>query len=44
MVQKKDKTEDDERMIYLLNNDKNYVCEENTSAFMEWYGVRGEQK
>ena len=38
MLNKKDRTEDDERMIYLLNNDKNYVCEENTAAFMEWYG------
>ncbi len=34
---KKDKTEDDERMLYLLKNDKNYVSEENLAAFMEWY-------
>lgn len=37
MDKKKDKTADDERMIYLLKNDKNYVCEENTAAFLEWY-------
>lgn len=37
MDKKQDKTEDDERMIYLLKNDKNYVSEENTTAFMEWY-------
>ncbi len=34
---KKDKTDDDERMLYLLKNDKNYVSEENLAAFMEWY-------
>ncbi len=34
---KKDKTPDDERMLYLLKNDKNYVSEENTAAFAEWY-------
>ena len=34
---KANRSEDDERMLYLLNNDKNYVCEENLSAFMEWY-------
>ena len=34
---KKDRTEEDERMLYLLKNDKNYVSEDNTSAFMEWY-------
>ena len=37
MESKKDRSEDDERMIYLLKNDKNYVCEENTAAFMDWY-------
>ena len=34
---KKERSEDDERMLYLLQNDKNYVCDENTVAFMEWY-------
>ena len=37
MLSKKERTEDDARMIYLLENDKDYVCEENTVAFMEWY-------
>ncbi len=34
---KKDKTENDEHMLYLLKNDKNYVSAENTAAFIEWY-------
>ena len=34
---KKERSEDDERMLYLLQNDQNYVSEENTVAFMEWY-------
>ena len=34
---KKERSEDDERMLYLLQNDKNYVCDENTTAFTEWY-------
>ena len=37
MDSKKDKTADDERMVYLLKNDQDYVCEENTAAFMAWY-------
>lgn len=37
MSTKKDRTEDDERMLYLLNNDKNYVSEENITAFIQWY-------
>lgn len=37
IMSKQDKTEDGKRMLYLLNNDKNYVSEENTTAFMEWY-------
>ena len=37
MDKKQDKTEDDERMIYLLKNDQNYVSEENTADFMLWY-------
>ncbi len=40
MDKKKDKTEDDKRMIYLLNNDRDYVCKENTKAFAEWYSHR----
>ncbi len=34
---KKNKTQDDERMLYLLENDENYVCEENISDFLDWY-------
>lgn len=34
------KTESDERMLYLLTHDANYVCEENTLAFMEWYNAQ----
>lgn len=37
MQSKQDRSKDDERMLYLLKNDKNYVCEENIAAFMEWY-------
>ena len=39
MEAKQDKTEDDERMLYLLKNDADYVCEENIAAFMQWYGA-----
>ena len=34
---KKDKSADDERMLYLLKNDQDYVSEENLTAFIEWY-------
>ncbi len=37
MESKKDRTKDDDRMLYLLKNDKNYVAEENITAFMKWY-------
>ena len=37
MEKKQNKTQDDERMIYLLKNDKNYVSEENVRTFMDWY-------
>lgn len=33
----KERTETDERMLYLLTHDTNYVSEENIKAFMEWY-------
>ena len=39
MDKKQHKTEDDERMIYLLKKDQNYVCEENTAEFMMWYAT-----
>ena len=34
---KKEKTESDCRMLYLLTHDKDYVSEENLVVFMEWY-------
>ena len=34
---KKERTENDERMLELLTHDKNYVSEENITAFMKWY-------
>lgn len=37
MESKKDKTADDERMVHLLKNDRDYVSEENTATFIEWY-------
>ena len=40
MSSKKERTEDDERMLYLLLNDKNYVSAENTAAFDEWFTGR----
>ena len=33
----KERSENDERMLYLLTHDQNYVSEENITAFMEWY-------
>lgn len=37
MNSKKDKTDDDKRMIELLNNDADYVSENNLKAFLDWY-------
>ena len=37
MNSKKMPTDDDKRIIELLNSDDNYVCEENTEEFMKWY-------
>ena len=34
---KKERTENDERMLELLTHDKNYVSEENIAAFMKWF-------
>jgi len=34
---RKERSENDERMLYLLTHDQNYVSEENITAFMEWY-------
>lgn len=36
MTKKKDKTEDEVRMLELLNIDKSYVCREHTAEFMKW--------
>lgn len=33
----KNKTPQDERMLWLLENDRDYVCEENLAAVMEWF-------
>lgn len=35
-----ERSENDERMLHLLTHDENYVSEENTTAFMEWYGEK----
>ena len=37
MMKKQDKTEDDERMLYLLTHDASYVSEENLSEVLKWY-------
>ncbi len=37
LTSKNEKSKDDERMLELLTDDKNYVGEENTIAFMEWF-------
>ena len=33
----KERSEQDEHMLELITHGKNYVSEENTAAFMEWY-------
>ena len=33
----KERSEKDERMLYLLTHDDSYVSEENLTAFWEWY-------
>ncbi len=37
LASQKERTETDERMLYLLTHGENYVSENNTAAFMEWY-------
>ena len=37
-----ERSESDERMLYLVMHDSNYVSEENTSAFMEWFNKKSE--
>ena len=34
---RKERTENDERMLELLTHDKNYVSEENITTFMKWF-------
>jgi len=34
---KQNRTKEDERMLYLLKSETNYVSEEHTTQFMEWY-------
>lgn len=40
---KKDKSADDERMLYLLKNDQDYVSEDNLTAFLKWYRKEDER-
>lgn len=37
LTAKKDRTEEDERMLNLLMTDADYVCKENAKAFIEWF-------
>ncbi|MGM9631933.1 MAG: hypothetical protein ACI3XL_02435 [Eubacteriales bacterium] len=39
LASQKERTETDERMLYLLTHSENYVSEKNTAAFMEWYNL-----
>lgn len=38
MSLKKKRSADDARMLYLLQHDADYVSEDHTAAFMEWFG------
>ena len=35
----KERTEADERMLYLVTHDANYVSEANVDAFAKWYNA-----
>ena len=35
----KERTDTDERKLYLLTHNENYVSEKNTSDFMKWYNL-----
>ena len=39
LASQKERTETDERMLYLLTQNENFVSKKNTSAFMEWYNL-----
>ena len=40
LASQKERTETDERMLYLLTHDENCVSEKNTAAFTAWYTVQ----
>jgi len=40
MSAKKEPTEDDKRMVYLLTHDENYVSEEHLAQVIDWYRSR----
>lgn len=37
LASQKERSETDERMLYLLTHQENFVSEKNTAAFTEWY-------
>lgn len=39
LASQKERTETDERMLYLLTHSKTYVSEKNTADFMKWYNT-----
>ena len=39
LASQKERTETDERMLYLLTHGENLVSEKNTASFMEWYNL-----
>lgn len=39
LASQKERTETDERMLYLLTHGENYVSEKNTASFVEWYNL-----
>lgn len=39
LASQKERTDADERMLYLLTHNANYVSENNTADFMKWYNT-----
>ena len=37
LASQKERSETDERMLYLLTHSENHVSEKNTASFLEWY-------
>ena len=37
LATQKERSETDERMLYMITHNENYVNEKNTATFMEWY-------